>query len=76
MRLERYQITTFGHPETTGSNSIDFFLISKNCVNDNTQKHYSEKLLLMNYLPMVYTKPCTKRKLTEDELAKKNISLN
>ena len=73
MRLARYQITTFGHPETTGSNSIDFFLISKNCVNDNTQKHYSEKLLLMNYLPMVYTKPCTKRKLTEDELAKKNI---
>ena len=73
MRLARYQITTFGHPETTGSNSIDFFLISKNCVNDNTQKHYSEKLLLMNYLPMVYSKPCTKRKLTEDELAKKNI---
>jgi protein O-GlcNAc transferase len=73
MRLAKYQITTFGHPETTGSNSIDFFLISKNCVNDNTQKHYSEKLLLMNYLPMVYSKPCTKRKLTEDELAKKNI---
>ena len=73
MRLAKYQITTFGHPETTGSNSIDFFLISKNCVNDNTQKHYSEKLLLMNYLPMVYSKPCTKRKLTENELAKKNI---
>ena len=73
MRLAKYQITTFGHPETTGSNSIDFFLISKNCINDNTQKHYSEKLLLMNYLPMVYSKPCTKRKLTEDELAKKNI---
>ena len=73
MRLAKYQITTFGHPETTGSNSIDFFLISKNCVNDNTQKHYSEKLLLTNYLPMVYPKPCTKRKLTEDELAKKNI---
>ena len=73
IRLAKYQITTFGHPETTGSNSIDFFLISKNCVNNNTQKHYSEKLLLMNYLPMVYPKPFTKRKLTEDELAKKNI---
>ena len=73
MRLAKYQITTFGHPETTGSNSIDFYLISKNCVNDNTQKHYSEKLLLMNYLPMVYPKPFTKKKLSEDELKKKNI---
>ena len=73
MRLAKYQITTFGHPETTGSNSIDFYLISKNCVNKNTQKHYSEKLLLMNYLPMVYPKPYTKRKLSEDELNKKNI---
>ena len=73
MRLAKYQITTFGHPETTGSNSIDFYLISKNCVNDNTQKHYSEKLLLMNYLPMVYPKPFTKKKLSEDELNKKNI---
>ena len=27
----------------------------------------------MNYLPMVYPKPCTKRKLAEDELTKKNI---
>ena len=34
MRLAKYQITTFGHPETTGSNSIDFYLISKNCVNE------------------------------------------
>ena len=73
MRLAKYQITTFGHPETTGSNSIDFYLISKNCVNENTQKHYSEKLLLMNYLPMIYPKPFTKKKLSQDELNKKNI---
>ncbi len=73
IRLAKYQITTFGHPETTGSESIDFYLISKNCVNQNTQKHYSEKLLLMNYLPMVYPKPFTKKKLSEDELNKKNI---
>ena len=73
MRLAKYQITTFGHPETTGSDSIDFYLISKNCVNDNTQKHYSEKLLLMNYLPMIYPKPHTTKKLSEDELNKKNI---
>ena len=73
MRLAKYQITTFGHPETTGSSSIDFYLISKNCVNENTQKHYSEKLLLMNYLPMIYPKPFTKEKLSQDELNKKSI---
>ena len=73
MRLARYQITTFGHPETTGSKSIDYYLISKNCVNKNTQKHYSEKLLLMNYLPMVYPKPIVKKKLSENELQRKNI---
>ena len=73
MRLAKYQITTFGHPETTGSKSIDYYLISKNCVNENTQKHYSEKLLLMNYLPMVYPKPIVKKKLSENDLQQKNI---
>ena len=73
MRLARYQITTFGHPETTGSKSIDYYLISKNCVNKNTQKHYSEKLLLMDYLPMIYPKPIVKKKLSENDLQRKNI---
>tara|TARA_E500000178_G_scaffold27732_1_gene25410 strand:- start:1044 stop:2729 length:1686 start_codon:yes stop_codon:yes gene_type:complete len=73
IRLAKYQFTTFGHPETTGSKSIDYYLISKNCVNKNTQKHYSEKLLLMDYLPMVYSKPIVKKKLSENELKRKNI---
>ena len=73
IRLAKYQITTFGHPETTGSNSIDYYLISKNCVNDNTQKHYSEKLLLIEHLPMIYAKPISKKKLSERELKRKNI---
>ncbi len=73
VRLAKYQITTFGHPETTGSESIDFCLISKNCVNENSQKLYSEKFLLINYLPMIYSKPFTKKKLSEDEVSKKNI---
>jgi len=73
IRLAKYQITTFGHPETTGSKSIDYYLISKHCVNKNTQKHYSEKLILMDYLPMIYPKPISKKKLSENELKKKNI---
>ena len=30
IRLAKFQVTTFGHPETTGSKSIDYYLISKN----------------------------------------------
>ena len=73
IRLAKYQFTTFGHPETTGSNSIDYYLISKNCVNENTQKYYSEKLLLMDHLPIIYPKPIIKKKISEDELKRKNI---
>ena len=73
IRLAKYQITTFGHPETTGSKSIDYYLISKNCVNENTQKHYSEKLLIIDHLPMIYSKPINKKKLSEEELKRKNI---
>ncbi len=73
IRLAKYQITTFGHPETTGSKSIDYYLISKHCVNKNTQKLYSEKLILMDYLPMIYPKPIAKKKLSNSELNKKNI---
>ena len=39
IRLAKYQIMSWGHPETTGSNSIDFYLCSKNCVNDKTLKN-------------------------------------
>ena len=73
IRLAKYQITTFGHPETTGSKSIDYYLISKNCINDNTQKYYSEKLLLIEHLPMIYSKPISKKELSDDELKRKNI---
>jgi len=73
IRLAKYQFTTFGHPETTGSKSIDYYLISKNCVNKNTQQHYSEKLLLMDHLPMVYPKPIIKKKLSQSDLERKNI---
>ena len=73
IRLAKFQVTTFGHPETTGSKSIDYYLISKKCINENTQKHYSEKLLLIEHLPMIYSKPISKKKLTEDELNRKNI---
>ena len=53
IRLAKYQIMSWGHPETTGSESIDFFLCSKNLISKNSQKFYSEKFLIIDKLPMI-----------------------
>ena len=37
---------SWGHPETTGSESIDFFLCSKDLISENSEKFYSEKFLI------------------------------
>ena len=73
IRLAKYQIMSWGHPETTGSESIDFFLCSKSLITDETSKSYSEKLLLMDYLPMIYEMPKIQHRIKDTELSKKNI---
>ncbi len=73
IRLAKHQIMSWGHPETTGSESIDFFLCSKSLITDETSKSYSEKLLLMRHLPMIYEVPKIKQKINDAELSKKNI---
>ncbi len=73
IRLAKHQIMSWGHPETTGSESIDFFLCSKSLITNETSKSYSEKLLLMNHLPMIYEVPKIKKKIDDTELSKKNI---
>ena len=64
---------SWGHPETTGSDSIDFFLCSKNLITENSNKFYSEKFLIMDKLPMIYDKPIIENKLDDKDLSKKNI---
>ena len=73
IRLAKYQIMSWGHPETTGSESIDYFLCSKSLITTETSKSYSEKLLLMNHLPMIYEMPNVISKLNDKDLSKKNI---
>jgi len=74
IRLAKVQVTSWGHPETTGNPNIDYFLSSKLLEEDLdiAQKHYSEKLLLCDYLPMYYFKPKIKR-LDDQELITNNI---
>ena len=73
IRLAKYQIMSWGHPETTGSESIDFFLCSKNLILEKSEKFYSEKFLIIDKLPMIYNKPVIENKLDDKDILKKNI---
>ena len=73
IRLAKYQIMSWGHPETTGSESIDFFLCSKDLISENSEKFYSEKFLIIDKLPMIYNRPIIENKLEDSDISKKNI---
>ena len=73
IRLAKYQITSWGHPETTGNNTVDYFLTSKLIEAQGSEKNFSENLLYSNYLPMYYYTPIIKNELKKDELSKNNI---
>ena len=73
VRLATYQITSWGHPETTGNDTIDYFLTSKLIESQNSHKKFSEKLLYADFLPMYYYTPIVKNKLDTAMLSKNNI---
>ncbi len=73
LELARYQITSWGHPETTGNSKIDFFLSSTLLETDNFKKKYSEKVLLSKYLPMYFYKPKVINNLKDEMLVNKNV---
>ena len=46
-RLAPVQLTSFGHPDTTGLATIDYFLSSELYEPEGAQEHYSERLVLV-----------------------------
>ena len=64
MRLARIQINTWGHSDTSGLDTIDYFFSSKlyELNYKEAQTHYSEKLVLLNSLCTSYINPYTKYK--------------
>lgn len=44
-RLAKFQINTWGHPETSGNNNIDYFLSNEMSETQDSSKYYSEKLV-------------------------------
>ena len=57
LRLAPIQCTTWGHPVTSGFKNIDYYLSSKSMEDNDSQKHYSEKLINLPYLAINYDFP-------------------
>jgi len=56
-RLAPVQIASWGHTETTGIDTIDYFLSSKLFEDENANKKYSEKLICLNQIPTYFEPP-------------------
>ena len=55
IRLARIQCQGWGHPITSGSNTIDYFLSGELMETQKGQNHYTEKLQLLPSTGIVYT---------------------
>jgi len=73
IKLASYQITSWGHPETTGNKTMSYFLTSKLIESFGSEKNFSENLLYADYLPMYYYAPNVNNILKKEELSKNNI---
>jgi protein O-GlcNAc transferase len=56
-RMAPVQCVTWGHPDTTGSPNIDYFLSSELLEIDNAEHHYTEKLVRLPLLATYYYRP-------------------
>ena len=55
LRLAPLQLASWGHPETTGLPTIDYFISAKDFEPPNAQDHYSEKLVQLPNLGCCYS---------------------
>jgi predicted O-linked N-acetylglucosamine transferase (SPINDLY family) len=66
LRLAPCQAVTWGHPITTGLDTIDYFLSSDAMESDTGQQHYSEKLVRLPNLGICYAEPTAERAAVAD----------
>ena len=62
MKLAKIQINTWGHSDTSGIDTIDYFFSSKlyELPYEEAQEHYTEKLVLLNSLCTCYINPTSR----------------
>jgi len=56
-RLAPIQAATWGHPNTTGSPAIDYFISSDLAESEDAQDHYSETLIRLPSMGVYYERP-------------------
>lgn len=56
-RLAPVQAVSWGHPDTTGLDTIDYFVSSSSIEPDGADAHYSERLIRLDRLPCWYEAP-------------------
>ena len=70
-RLAPTQIMGFGHPETSGINTIDYFLSSNLIESENSNVFYNEKLICIDRVLFNFIPP----KIPQKELGRSDFSL-
>lgn len=58
-RLAPVQVTSWGHPMTTGIPNMDYFISSENLETADGQDHYTETLVRLKHPPTYYYRPET-----------------
>ena len=61
-RFAPVQIVSWGHPETTGIDTIDYFLSSALFELNNAKKKYTERLIQLSQFPLYYNPPFAQSK--------------
>lgn len=56
-RLAPVQCVTWGHPVTTGIDTVDYFISSEHQETPDSENYYSEKLVRLSALPAYYHAP-------------------
>jgi len=59
--LAPVQCTTWGHPSTTGLDTVDYFLSSELLETEDADAHYTERLIRLSTLPTYYVRPALPR---------------
>ena len=75
LRLAPLQCNTFGHPVTSGFKSIDYYFSSEAMEPQNSQKHYSEKLINLPNIGINYDFPDVSNIKKPNVLNKSNATI-
>lgn len=67
-RLAPVQAVSWGHPNTTGLDTLDYFVSAGGAEPPEADRHYTERLIRLNRLPCFYEPPVLPRGLMRAEL--------